>query len=514
MAKKHSALSIILIFAFVFSLSGASAYTVFPSKETETLKEWEFAGDYFKSDSPQASTWGDSYGNRNVWNVSYEYEGKKTAASFTGALGLPQMYSGDLNNNKGSNGYFYFGEPNEAGEKTSYCEVGKGYSFYLTWTSPIDGIVRFNLNGLSRWAKTYPTYFAVYNNENEAGELGFSATGENVGKKVSTLLKVSKGDTISTRVYLDGTNVNGAVVHMNVSQVRTALMSEDYNKTWTAIDDYYKSGVPSASEWGDSYGNNKTWNISFLNTEDNTEKKAVFKNSPARYNWFHPDKDNIYLYDDGKKLYGVVRGSDRANVNWVAAADETIIAKLTATCVYGNTQTGIVCSVLKNGEPIKSETVIGKKATKAFETKVTVQTGDVISFAVQIKASGGEGFWIWPEVEARHGIQITEDPTFTYTDAEGNEISEPTAGGKAKISLPIYNASANNIKATVFMALYGTDNTLIGITKTDCGEIGGESEQTAICEIETEEAPSKISVYAWDSEAGMKPYYSGYTKSF
>lgn len=524
MTKKHLILSIMLIFAVVFSMGNASAYTVFPEKETKTLKKWEFSSDYFKSGSPQESSWGDRYGNKNVWNVKYSYksddgETVTEKAFYTAALGIPQMYCGSLNNNRGDKGYFYFYDAGNVDledpsfSSRSYGDVPGDGDFYLTWTSPIDGVVKVNMTGKSVWVKTYPIYFSIMVNGKEVPQLSYSAIGERVGRTVTQLVRVAKGDTISARVnFADGPN--GFLMEMKVSEVRSAIMSTDYNKTWNARSDYISLGKPASSVWGDNYGNNDIWGISYYNPETGEEKQTVFKTKPAASNWYHPDED-IYIYDDGNVFYGETKGKkQQMRINWTAPYDTTVIARLTGMCVWGNTPTGVKFTIMKNGVAVASDAAAGAKNQKTFEQKITLVKGDKISFTAEIAASGAEGYRITAEIEERHGIQVTEDPTFVFTDADGNAAAEPSIGGKIGVSLPIYNASTEKIRATVFMALYGEDNSLIGLMKTDCGEIAGDETYISTGEIETEKLPSKISVFAWDSEVGMQPYYSGYTKSF
>lgn len=520
MIKKHSIVSIVLTLACMLSFVGnAAAYTIFPAQKNEELQEWEFSEDYFKSGSPEESSWGDSYGNKNVWSTSYaDSENIKTKAKFSAALGIPQMYIGDLSSNRGSIGYFYFYNPAESSNK-SYLEFGRGYSFYLTWTSPIDGVVKLNMTGLSRWAKNFPTYFAIFNNDKEVGELTFGATGENVGKDVSKILKVSKGDTISAKVYLDGENVNGAVLSMKVSQVRTAIMNEDdYNKSWNVLSDFHSSGNPSTSEWGDSYGNNKVWNMSYYDLNESAERSAQFKTSPHPTTWnnpFHSDA-SCHLYPDGDKFYGETQSltlGAQSRINWTAPEEGTIVAKLSGECKWGNTTAGVKFTIMKNGEALISENAAGRGTTKNIEQKIMVEKGDVISFATQT-ITGSEGYRVSAEVEARHGIQITEDPTFIFADENGEAVEAPAEGGSMNVSIPIYNANTAEIGAMVFIALYDENGRLMGIEKVDCGKIPAESEYSASGKIDIEKLPSKAAVYVWDSEVGMKPYYNGSTRNF
>ena len=46
----------------------------------------------------------------------------------------------------------------------AYGEIKTDYDFYMVWTSPIDGYVKTDIFGETRWGKTFYTDFSVMHN--------------------------------------------------------------------------------------------------------------------------------------------------------------------------------------------------------------------------------------------------------------------------------------------------------------------------------------------------------------
>lgn len=523
MKIREKIVAILLASVLCTGFNNAFAYTTFSSETNEEeRKVWNYNLDYFESGAPEGEgIWGDSYGNDDVWGIKFGHdygEGYEiNTAVYNAGRGTPQFIEntgGTTPEGYGKNGFVYFYEGG-----TAYGEIPTDYDFYMVWTSPMDGYVKTDIFGETRWGKTFYTDFSVMHNNIVIDS--WSENGAYTGKHSKKLIEVKKGDEIALKVKSQGEGCN---FDFTVSEAGTVIIPRsDANKEWAYIQDWIACDGPQTTYWGDSYGTEDIWSISFYNPQTGEEVESQYGNINIYGDGWKNPNNGGYLKIEGTSCYGELGALEgyQVRVNYHVKENGTIIASLDGATVWGNTTNGTPCTgkfiLIKNNEEIDSFVTTGNRNNegtwKNITQKIDVNAGDVVSFAV-VQDIGSDAFDIRTKVTSVHGVQVSEDPEMVYKNELGESVSYPVAGGTVSASLPVYNAGKNPINATVLIILYDEDGSLMQIKAERHEGIASGETLSATAELQVEDEPASLKVLVWEEMSTMKPYYRGYNYNF
>lgn len=459
--------------AWFIALSTIASCLVSVSAEN-TLRSWDFIGDWVTLGNPLGESWKDTYGNENTWGV-HGYTGDYTGIDSEitpkcvsrDNVKLKAWYFGDYRDNLdllGSNGMIRL--TNDGGEL--YSRVLNGYNHAYTWTSPDNMVVEITVTGRRRH-NLGNTFFDLYQNGNKIKNLLFKYS-EGDGEGTGTArISVKKGDRIALTV--SGTDASGSLsTEYNLPTFSLQELKPEFVGlgAWDYRNDAY-AAAQNRGIYGDSYGGDNTWGIYFgktvdenykmlpgayvsgnglywLKDPDNEYTKIYFSSGSAQtaseiqdksYAEVYPGTDIYFVFTSPKEMYAKVNanvynrwGRNTQDV-YLYGSDGTLIKTQHIPDPAGSV--GAINEVvgLKTGETVTIKISSTNNGTTAVNPYITIEEMESGKYnaVVDYEACGKPLASSWNTFDKEASWKLD------YTNTEGETV-EPIINGASSLASP------------------------------------------------------------------------------
>lgn len=459
--------------AWLIALSTVVSGFVSVSAE-DTLRSWNFIGDWLTLGRPLGESWQDTYGNADTWGVhayTGDYTGKESEITpkcvIRSDAKLRAWYFGNYSDNLdllGSDGMVRLTDNGGV----LYARVLHGYNHVYTWTAPDNMVVDVTIRA-NRMHNLGNTFFDLHQNGDKIKTLLFrysQGDGEGTG---TARISVKKGDRIGLTV--SGTSSSGS---LSTEYTLPEFSLNEVKPEFTGLGKWdYRNDAYAAAQnrgiYGDSYGGDNTWGIYFGKTVDENYKMlpGAYVSGKNLYWLIDPDNENAKIYFSNgsaqtaseiqNKSYAEVSGG--TDIYFVFTSPKDMYARVKADVYnrwgrdtqdvyfYGSDGTlikkqhipsaassvGSINEVvgLKTGETVTIKISSTNNATTAVNPYITIEEmeSEKYNAVVDYRASGKPQASSWNTFDKETAWKLD------YTDTNGETV-EPEIKGASSFASP------------------------------------------------------------------------------